>query len=68
MVVPVEGSRYDVRLKERSRHAVYWSEPPSEVRRGLWFYKGSKESGYTPYPEDASHILEVRELIGGGDL
>ncbi|XP_042565397.1 phospholipase DDHD2 [Clupea harengus] len=58
VVVPVEGSRYDVRLKERSRHAVYWSEPPSEVRRGLWFYKGSKESGYTPYPEDASHILE----------
>lgn len=60
VVVPVEGRRYDVRLKERTRHAVYWSEPPSEVRRCLWFYKGNKESAYTPYSENTSQVLEVR--------
>ncbi|KAG5272337.1 hypothetical protein AALO_G00164350 [Alosa alosa] len=58
VVVPVEGRRYDVRLKERSRHAVYWTEPPSEVRRCLWFYKGNKESAYSPYSENTSQVLE----------
>lgn len=68
LVVPVEGRRYDVRLKERSRHAVYWSEPPSEVRRCLWFYKGNKESAYTPYSENTSQVLEVRERDEKGVL
>ncbi|XP_062410803.1 phospholipase DDHD2 [Sardina pilchardus] len=58
VVVPIEGRRYDVRLKERSRHAVYWTEPPSEVRRCLWFYKGNKESAYTPYSENTGQVLE----------
>lgn len=58
LVVAVEGGRHDVQLKDRSRHAVYWTEAPSEVRRCLWFYKGSKESTYTPYTEDVSQVLE----------
>ncbi|KAL2099900.1 hypothetical protein ACEWY4_004294 [Coilia grayii] len=62
VVVPVEGRRYDVSLKERRRRAVYWSEPPSEVRRCLWFYKGNKESTYSPYSEATSQLLEEAYL------
>ncbi|CAB1353964.1 unnamed protein product, partial [Coregonus sp. 'balchen'] len=30
VVVSTEGRRFDVRLKERRRYAVYWEQPPSE--------------------------------------
>lgn len=59
MVVATEGRRFDVRLKERRRYAVYWEQPPSEVRRCSWFHKGDKDISYTPYPEDTSLVLEV---------
>uniref|UniRef100_A0AAZ3RMG7 C20G8.02-like WWE domain-containing protein n=1 Tax=Oncorhynchus tshawytscha TaxID=74940 RepID=A0AAZ3RMG7_ONCTS len=59
MVVATEGRRFDVRLKERRRYAVYWEQPPSEVRRCSWFHKGDKDISYTPYPEHTSLILEV---------
>ncbi|KAJ8339471.1 hypothetical protein SKAU_G00362570 [Synaphobranchus kaupii] len=58
VTVATEGARYDVRLLERTRCAVYWEQAPAEVRRCTWFYKGDKESHYTPYPEDLSHSLE----------
>lgn len=59
MVVATEGRRFDVRLKERRRYAVYWEQPPSEVRRCSWFHKGDKDISYTPYPEHTSLALEV---------
>ena len=58
-MVATEGRRFDVRLKERRRYAVYWEQPPSEVRRCSWFHKGDKDISYTPYPEHTSLILEV---------
>lgn len=58
-VVPTEGGRYDVHLGERTRYAVYWDEPPSEVRRCTWFYKGDKDNKYVPYSESFSQVLEV---------
>lgn len=60
VVVATEGRRYDVRLKERRRYAVYWDQAPSEVRRCSWFHKGSKEMYFTPYTEEISDLLEVR--------
>ncbi|XP_060765092.1 phospholipase DDHD2 [Neoarius graeffei] len=63
VVVATEGSRYDVRLKERRRYAVYWDEAPSEVRRCSWFHKGSKEMNFTPYTEEISDLLEEAYMI-----
>lgn len=58
-VVAVEGGRYDVRLTERLRYAVYWDQAPSEVRRCTWFFKGNDDPRYMPYPESFSESLEV---------
>uniref|UniRef100_A0A673WD39 DDHD domain containing 2 n=1 Tax=Salmo trutta TaxID=8032 RepID=A0A673WD39_SALTR len=63
MVVATEGRRFDVRLKERRRYAVYWEQPPSEVRRCSWFHKGDKDISYTPYPEHTSLVLEEAYMI-----
>uniref|UniRef100_A0A8C9V883 DDHD domain containing 2 n=1 Tax=Scleropages formosus TaxID=113540 RepID=A0A8C9V883_SCLFO len=63
VVVATEGERYDVKLKERRRYAVYWEQAPSEVRRCTWFYKGDKDTRYLPYPEDFSDSLEEAYMI-----
>ncbi|KAL4635973.1 phospholipase DDHD2 [Arapaima gigas] len=63
VVVATEGERYDVKLKERKRYAVYWEQAPSEVRRCTWFYKGDKDTCYLPYPEDFSDSLEEAYMI-----
>ncbi|KAI5624567.1 phospholipase DDHD2 isoform X1, partial [Silurus asotus] len=63
VVVATEGRRYDVRLKERRRHAIYWDQAPSEVRRCSWFHKGNKEVFYTPYTEEMSELLEDSYMI-----
>ncbi|KAK3521768.1 hypothetical protein QTP70_016224, partial [Hemibagrus guttatus] len=63
VVVATEGRRYDVRLKERRRYAVYWDQAPSEVRRCSWFHKGSKELYFTPYTEEISKLLEESYMI-----
>ncbi|XP_046907480.1 phospholipase DDHD2-like [Hypomesus transpacificus] len=63
VIVATEGRRFDVRLKERRRHAAYWEQPPLEVRRCSWFHRGDKEASYVPYPEDISLILEDAYMI-----
>ncbi|XP_074525979.1 triacylglycerol hydrolase DDHD2 isoform X2 [Halichoeres trimaculatus] len=63
VVVAVEGERYDVHVKERKRHAVYWEQAPTEVRRCTWFYKGDKDTRFFPYPEDFSQSLEEAYMI-----
>lgn len=55
----MDGERYDVRVKERKRYAVYWEQNPTEVRRCTWFYKGDKDTRFMPYSEDFSKNLEV---------
>lgn len=62
VTVAVDGERYDVRVKERKRYAVYWEQAPTEVRRCTWFYKGDKDTRFMPYPEDFSKRLEVGRL------
>ncbi|XP_078285033.1 triacylglycerol hydrolase DDHD2-like [Rhinoraja longicauda] len=57
-VVATDGGRYDVSLVRRSRHAVYWQEAPSEVRRCTWFYKSDKDSRFNPYTEQCSRQIE----------
>ncbi|XP_043912008.1 SEC23-interacting protein [Protopterus annectens] len=59
VVVSTDGGRYDVYLYDRMRHAVYWEEEPSEVRRCTWFYKGDTDSRFVPYAEDFSEKLEA---------
>uniref|UniRef100_A0A674N1E8 DDHD domain containing 2 n=1 Tax=Takifugu rubripes TaxID=31033 RepID=A0A674N1E8_TAKRU len=63
VVVAVDGERYDVRVKERKRYAVYWEQAPTEVRRCTWFYKGDKDTKFMPYPEGFSNSLEEAYMI-----
>uniref|UniRef100_A0A4W4FUW1 WWE domain-containing protein n=1 Tax=Electrophorus electricus TaxID=8005 RepID=A0A4W4FUW1_ELEEL len=63
VVVATEGRRYDVRLAERLRYAVYWEQEPSEVRRCSWFHKGNKEMMYTPHTEAISNLLEEAYMV-----
>ncbi|KAK1800564.1 hypothetical protein P4O66_005506 [Electrophorus voltai] len=63
VVVATEGRRYDVRLAERLRYAVYWEQEPSEVRRCSWFHKGNKEMTYTPHTEAVSNLLEEAYMV-----
>ncbi|KAG7280901.1 hypothetical protein CRUP_009187 [Coryphaenoides rupestris] len=63
VVVAVEGERYDVRVRERLRYAVYWEQEPSEVRRCTWFYKGDKDLRFFPYSEDNGARLEDAYMI-----
>ncbi|XP_067879374.1 phospholipase DDHD2-like isoform X2 [Heterodontus francisci] len=58
VVVATDGGRYDVFLARRMRHAVYWQETPTQVRRCTWFSKGEKDSRYNPYPEELSELIE----------
>ncbi|XP_030603668.1 SEC23-interacting protein isoform X1 [Archocentrus centrarchus] len=59
VVVRTDGGRYDVQLYDRTRTAVYWEEEPTEVRRCSWFYKGDKDSRFSPYSEEFSDKLEA---------
>lgn len=63
-VVATNGGRYDVDLEQRLRHAIYWEEKVSVVRRCMWFYKGAGEAKLVPYPEDLSARLEVLYTVG----
>ncbi|XP_041066175.1 phospholipase DDHD2-like [Carcharodon carcharias] len=56
--VPTDGGRYDVFLAKRMRHAVYWQEAPTQVRRCTWFSKSEKDSRYSPYTEELSELIE----------
>ncbi|XP_072335447.1 SEC23-interacting protein [Scyliorhinus torazame] len=58
VIVSTDGGRYDIQLYDRTRHAVYWDEEPSEVRRCTWFYKGDMDSRFIPYSEEFSEKLE----------
>ncbi|XP_017132370.1 nascent polypeptide-associated complex subunit alpha, muscle-specific form isoform X2 [Drosophila elegans] len=58
LVIPVEGGRYDVNIKERTKTPVYWEGKAIEVRRCSWFYKGV-DSKYVPYTEDTAALLEA---------
>lgn len=62
VVVPTDGGRYDVNLLHRTRQAVYWEEPPSQVRCCSWFYKGEGDRWYLPYQEDVALRLEEEYL------
>ncbi|CAI8002526.1 SEC23-interacting protein [Geodia barretti] len=63
VLVPTDGGRYDVDLHARSRSAIYWSEPSSQVRRCSWFFKGDSDRWYMPYSEDVAVRLE-EEYMG----
>ncbi|XP_062502045.1 phospholipase DDHD2-like isoform X2 [Corticium candelabrum] len=57
-VITTDGGRYDVCLGTRTRHAVYWEEPVSELRRCTWFYKGETDRYFAPYEEQMAEKLE----------
>ncbi|XP_041449849.1 mucin-17 isoform X2 [Drosophila obscura] len=59
LIVPVEGGRYDVNIKERTKTPIYWEGKGIEVRRCSWFYKGV-DSKYVPYSEDTAALLESK--------
>lgn len=63
VVVAVDGERYDVKVRERKRYAVYWEQAPTEVRRCTWFYKSDKDTRFMPYTEDFSSSLEEAYMI-----
>ncbi|XP_034471761.1 nascent polypeptide-associated complex subunit alpha, muscle-specific form isoform X2 [Drosophila innubila] len=57
-IVPVEGGRYDVNIKERTKTPVFWEGKAIEVRRCSWFYK-AVDSKYVPYAEETAAALEA---------
>uniref|UniRef100_UPI00398E40EF triacylglycerol hydrolase DDHD2-like isoform X2 n=1 Tax=Pristiophorus japonicus TaxID=55135 RepID=UPI00398E40EF len=58
VAVATDGGRYDVFLARRVRHAVYWQEAPTQVRRCTWFSKGEKDSRFNPYAEELGEQIE----------
>ncbi|TPP62421.1 SEC23-interacting protein, partial [Fasciola gigantica] len=59
-VVPVDGGRYDADVTLRQRVAVYWNEPPSEIRRATWFYRLPDELRVLPFSESSCECLEAQ--------
>ena len=59
LVISVEGGRYDVDVRERSRTSVFWEEAGTEVRRCSWFYRPEGDTRFVPYDEDYAAKLEV---------
>ncbi|XP_045607701.2 SEC23-interacting protein isoform X2 [Procambarus clarkii] len=58
-LVPTEGGRYDVSVKERTRKAVYWEQDePSHIRRCSWFKKSPLDAQPLPYDEEVAEQLE----------
>ncbi|XP_030557392.1 uncharacterized protein LOC115760264 isoform X3 [Drosophila novamexicana] len=57
-IVPVEGGRYDVNIKERTKTPVFWEGKAIEVRRCSWFYKAG-DGKYVPYAEQTAAALEA---------
>ncbi|KAL1122817.1 hypothetical protein AAG570_003143 [Ranatra chinensis] len=57
-IVATEGGRYDVEITQRQKVAVFWEEPPNEVRRCSWFMRHSTSSRYIPYDENIASLLE----------
>ena len=57
-VIKTDGGRFDVRVAERQRVAVYWDDPPNIVRRCSWFFRRSLDPQYIPYEEDMALKLE----------
>lgn len=58
IIISTNGGRYDVSLSQRLRHAIYWDELPSPVRRCTWFYKSDSENRFIPYEEQIASLLE----------
>ncbi|XP_038044465.1 phospholipase DDHD2-like isoform X2 [Patiria miniata] len=58
IIISTNGGRYDVNIQQRQRHAVYWDERPSSVRRCTWFYKSDGENRFLPYEEALADKLE----------
>ncbi|XP_041368088.1 phospholipase DDHD2-like isoform X2 [Gigantopelta aegis] len=57
-VVSTNGGRYDVNVGNRTRHAIYWDEEPTAVRRCTWFYKRERDNRFVPYVEEFANKLE----------
>ncbi|OTF83153.1 phospholipase DDHD2-like protein, partial [Euroglyphus maynei] len=57
-LIATNGTRYDVRIRDRLRWPVYWQGSPSSVSRCSWFYKRETDYRYVPYPEYISQMLE----------
>nr|XP_027194034.1 SEC23-interacting protein-like [Dermatophagoides pteronyssinus] len=57
-LIPTNGTRYDVRLRDRLRWPVYWQGSSSMVSRCSWFYKRETDYRYVPYSEYIAELLE----------
>lgn len=58
-IVPVDGGRYDAILTERIKKPVYFEAKNLQIRRCTWFFRSETSQRFTPFPEEASSILEV---------
>lgn len=55
-LIPTNGTRFDVKLSDRSRTPAYWEGLQNKVQRCSWFYK--KDHYFIPYSENVSELLE----------
>ncbi len=59
-LIPTDGGRFDVNIKERTKASVYWNEEESlPIRRCSWFYKSNSDGRWNPYDESTSQRLEA---------
>jgi len=80
--VLVEGGRYQVNMKERRLHAIYWDKDERQVLRSSWFSRPATNlpgaGGFVPYGEADAAAIEslyqdvldetVRSLSAGSFL
>jgi len=57
--LPVDGTRYDVYIKDRVKKPVYWPDEDQEIRRCSWFNRLSPEGRWVPYEEEVAAKLEA---------
>ena len=51
-LIPTDGGRFDVCIKDRLKTPVYWKDEQNEkmeIRRCSWFYKSNADGRWIPY-------------------
>jgi len=63
--VPVDGGRYDVSIKDRTKNSVFWKEDyPCPIRRCSWFYQSNVTGRWVPYSEPLAQEFEAEYNAG----
>ena len=63
-LVPTDGGRFDVCIKERTKSAVFWKEDaPCPIRRCSWFYQSNVDGRCVLTKKECSKIKPVTNTV-----